>query len=157
MSDLREALDSWKSFHRQLVDLLGLPVVERNVTLAAVRDLLARAGTGGWEGESWDIHRNFAAGEGCAVQPDTEEERYFLALALGGEVGEYQNLVKKDWRGDAARSEAGEEFDRADRRKEGLGDVAIQLNLSCRAEGWTIDEVAAHVMPKVRRRFGGGS
>jgi len=29
-----------------------------------------------------------------------DDDRHFLALALGGEVGELQNLIKKAWRGD---------------------------------------------------------
>lgn len=30
----------------------------------------------------------------------SDEDKRFLALSLGGEVGELQNIIKKEWRGD---------------------------------------------------------
>lgn len=50
----------------------------------------------------WDLHKRFVAKAG--FEPGSEEDLRFLALAMGGEVGEVLNLVKKNWRGDPVDS-----------------------------------------------------
>lgn len=61
-----------------------------------------------------------------------DEDRRFLALALGGEVGELQNLVKKEWRGDQNSN-----F-RSDLMLE-MADIRIYLELLSKAYGIDLD------------------
>lgn len=59
----------------------------------------------------------------------------FLALALGGEVGELQNLIKKEWRGSRGRT------DRKFMREvaEEMADVRIYLELLANCFGVDLD------------------
>lgn len=50
----------------------------------------------GWREDAVTIHETVKK----KWEAWSPEDRYFLALALGGEVGELQNLIKKEWRGD---------------------------------------------------------
>ena len=62
----------------------------------------------------WELHKRFVAK--ARIEPGSLEDVRFLALALGGEVGEVLNQVKKSWReatppfSDALYEELGDVF-----------------------------------------------
>jgi NTP pyrophosphatase (non-canonical NTP hydrolase) len=51
-----------------------------------------------WKEKACIIHEYFVKKRGETMGSDGD--RRYIALALGGEAGEMQNLVKKEWRGD---------------------------------------------------------
>lgn len=65
----------------------------------------------------------------------SEEDRYFLALSLCGEVGELANLIKKQWDGRSDPPTAIEIFDE-------LADVRILLELLAECFGVDLDYAA---------------
>jgi len=78
----------------------------------------------------------------------SDEDIRFLALALGGEVGELQNLIKKIWRGDFTLHERWTEIAGE------MADVRVYLELFARACGYDLDGcVRAQALPKIRRRW----
>lgn len=56
----REVIESWKAWHRELASALKLSIVERNVTLAAVKALASRDGVVVAEGV-WDEFGGYVA------------------------------------------------------------------------------------------------
>jgi NTP pyrophosphatase (non-canonical NTP hydrolase) len=74
----------------------------------------------------------------------SEEDKRFLTLALCGEVGELANLVKKEWRGDGARTAA---------IREELVDVRIYLELLAVAFGVDLDRACMHKIPELYNRW----
>lgn len=57
-----------------------------------------------WKEEAFALHEAKIKYKG-KWKPYSPEDQRFLALSVGGEVGEMQNLVKKEWRGDLEEQE----------------------------------------------------
>ena len=68
-----------------------------------------------------------------------DEDRRFLALALGGKVGEIQNVVKKAWRGDGDPLYEG-------KIAEEMADARIYLELLAYAHGMDLDAACTEVV-----------
>jgi NTP pyrophosphatase (non-canonical NTP hydrolase) len=80
---------------------------------------------------------------------DTQKEKLILgALGLAGESGEVVDLIKK-W------SFAGHDLDADDLLNE-MGDVLWYIALMCSAFGWTLEDVIAANVAKLRRRYPDG-
>ena len=75
------------------------------------------------------------------------EDQRFLALALGGEVGELQNLIKKEWRGffdvKGYKSKVADE----------LSDIRIYLELLAVAFEVNLDQACEMKVKKLCRRW----
>lgn len=78
-----------------------------------------------------------------------DEDRHFLALALGGEVGELQNLVKKEWRGSFAVHDR--EF--LAKIGEEMADIRIYLDLLARGFGVDLDRACEEKIPELLKRW----
>ncbi|MGH2627744.1 MAG: hypothetical protein ACRDHY_13960 [Anaerolineales bacterium] len=80
-------------------------------------------------------------------QPWSDEDRRFLALALGGEVGELQNVIKKAWRGDDDPTYEG-------KLAEEMADARIYLELLALAHGMDLDAACVEIVrSKLRARW----
>ena len=84
-------------------------------------------------------------------EPWSTEDTRFLCLALGGEVGELQNLVKKEWRGDINTTES--LFPWREELAEELADVRIYLELLAEGFGIDLDEVCRKKITKLVERW----
>ncbi len=76
-----------------------------------------------------------------------EHQRY-MALALAGEVGEFLNLVKKEWRGDPNLGLAHQT-----KKLDEASDIFIYWLLLCHAHGWGIEAVMRHANAKAQRKI----
>lgn len=103
------------------------------------------AGEKTWQEEVWDIHLRALKKSG--IRPGTDEDIRFLALALGGEAGELQNLIKKTWRGDFTIDEAIEEIQFE------LADIQVYLELLGHCLRIDLDDAVLAKMPEIRRKF----
>lgn len=76
-----------------------------------------------------------------------------MGLALGGEVGEVQNLIKKLARGDygSMRESAFKEKFIVNIREE-LGDVLFYFVSLCSSLGIELDDVVENIIPKVEAK-----
>lgn len=79
----------------------------------------------------------------------SDEDKRFLALALGGEVGELQNLIKKEWRGDAV----GLVNTWKDRLELEMADIRIYLELLAKAYKVDLDHACEKKMKEVIGRW----
>lgn len=70
------------------------------------------------------------------------------ALGLCGEAGEFADHVKK-----AQHHRLGIDADREAKMKKELGDVLWYLAHACNVMGWTLDEIAALNITKLRARY----
>lgn len=72
----------------------------------------------------------------------SEEDKRFLALAIAGEVGEFCNLVKKDWQeeGGIAKPKDG---DRAEKKRLELADIRIYLEMLALAYNVDLDRACS--------------
>jgi NTP pyrophosphatase (non-canonical NTP hydrolase) len=80
----------------------------------------------------------------------SDEDRRFLALALGGEVGELQNLIKKDWRGDTNAHNLGAWREKVEME---LADIRIYLELLARAYEIDLDEACEKKQVELLERW----
>lgn len=98
-----------------------------------------------WQDEVWEIHLRAIKKSGIRV--GTNDDTRFLALALGGEVGELQNIIKKAWRGDFEIEEMIEDIELE------LADIQIYLELLARSMRLDLTDAVHAKMPEVRRKF----
>jgi len=98
-----------------------------------------------WQEEVWAIHLRAIKKSGIRV--GTNDDTRFLALALGGEVGELQNIIKKAWRGDFEIEEMIEEIELE------LADIQIYLELLARSMRLDLTDAVYEKMPEIRRKF----
>lgn len=101
----------------------------------------------GWKHDTAALHRLIVK----RWEPWSEEDVRFLAIGLAGEVGEFLNLIKKDWRGD---------FDTKAKRRQLMKDVRgefadIRIYLELLAIGCNVnlDEACERKMPELFRRW----
>jgi NTP pyrophosphatase (non-canonical NTP hydrolase) len=97
-----------------------------------------------WQWEVERIHTTATAIKKSGIIPWSVEDQRFLALALGGEVGELQNMIKKEWRGDG-------DF-RAGIKKE-LADIRVYLHLLATSLTIDLDEAVEEKLPEIRAKF----
>ncbi len=95
-----------------------------------------------WQERAVHIHERFIAGK---WETWHNEDLRFLTLALAGEVGEFANLLKKQWRGDGLLDvrEAGKE----------LADIRIYLELISQCLALDLDEEADLKLDEVELRL----
>ena len=98
-----------------------------------------------WQEEVWEIHLRAIKKSGIRV--GTDEDTQFLALALGGEVGELQNIIKKAWRGDFAIDEMIEEIELE------LADIQVYLELLARSMRLNLTDAVHAKLPEIRQKF----
>lgn len=98
-----------------------------------------------WQDEVWDIHGRAIKKSGIRV--GTDEDTRFLALALSGEVGELNNILKKAWRGDFVIDEVIEEVELE------LADIQIYLELLARSMRLDLTDAVHAKLPEVRKKF----
>lgn len=98
-----------------------------------------------WQEEVWEIHLRAIKKTGIRV--GTDEDTRFLALALGGEVGELQNIIKKAWRGDFAIEEMIEEIEKE------LADIQVYLELLARNMRLDLTDAVHAKLPEIRQKF----
>lgn len=98
------------------------------------------------QNHGWQITRELGG-----LDPDSREYIYFLGLALSGEVGELNNMLKKAWRGDKSLNDA-------DFRREIKKEVADCFNYVVLLAGKMgiadIEAVALEKSHEVMRRHG---
>lgn len=80
----------------------------------------------------------------------SDEDKRFLALALGGEVGELQNLIKKEWRGDTNTGLVNTWHDRLALE---MADIRIYLELLAKAYKVDLDQACERKMKEVVGRW----
>lgn len=80
----------------------------------------------------------------------TDSDRRYLALALGGEVGEMQNLVKKEWRGDLKKAQKQEIHHKIAME---LADIRIYLEHLANAYGVDLDEACEAKTEELKQRW----
>jgi NTP pyrophosphatase (non-canonical NTP hydrolase) len=97
-----------------------------------------------WKQEVLAIHT--LAIKKSGIRPFSTEDVRFLALALCGEVGEFANLVKKEWRGDMVEGMS------AKMRAE-LADIAVYHFLLCTALGINVELAIQEKLPEIRMKF----
>ena len=98
-----------------------------------------------WQDEVWEIH--VRAIKKAGIRVGTDEDTQFLALALGGEVGELQNIIKKAWRGDFVIDEMIEEIEFE------LADIQVYLELLARSMRLNLTDAVHAKLPEIRRKF----
>lgn len=76
------------------------------------------------------------------------EDTHFLALALGGECGELQNVIKKLWRGDLSITN-----ETLTRIEDEIADVRIYLELLAASFGIDVDKACEAKIPELYRRW----
>lgn len=92
----------------------------------ALRELREAAA---WRDTCWTIHAVVAK----KWEVGSDEDLRFIALALSGEMGELNNLIKKAWRGDFHLKEKWTEV------SDEIADVRIYLELLTRILGLDLD------------------
>lgn len=80
----------------------------------------------------------------------SDSDRRYLALALGGEVGEMQNLVKKEWRGDVKKKQKKELHHKIAME---LADIRIYLEHLANAYGVNLDDACEEKTEELRARW----
>ena len=96
-----------------------------------------------WQWEVERIHTTAIKRSGISAW--SLDDQRFLALALGGEVGELQNMIKKQWRGD--------DLDLCPAIKKELADIRIYLHLLATALEVDLDEAVEEKLPEIRAKF----
>lgn len=98
-----------------------------------------------WQEEVWEIHLRAIKKSG--IRPGTDEDTRFLALALSGEVGELNNIIKKAWRGDFAIEEMIGDIELE------LADIQIYLELLTRSMRLDLTDAVHAKLPEIRKKF----
>jgi NTP pyrophosphatase (non-canonical NTP hydrolase) len=106
-----------------------------------------------WREKAQVIREMFVKRRGDKLGDDND--RRYLALALGGEVGEMQNLVKKEWRGDFKKGKkkpAADDTFKYQLASE-LADIRIYLEHLSNSYGVNLDDACETKTEELRRRW----
>ena len=101
-----------------------------------------------WREKAQVIREMFVKKRGDKLGSDND--RRYLALALGGEVGEMQNLVKKEWRGDLKKTQKAELHHKIAME---LADIRIYLEHLADAYGVNLDEACETKTEELKQRW----
>lgn len=106
-----------------------------------------------WKEKAHIVREMFAKKRGDKLGSDTDQR--YLALALGGEVGELQNLIKKEWRGDFKKGKKkGNSYDTfLYQVSSEMADIRIYLEHLANAYGVNLDEACELKTEELRRRW----
>lgn len=99
-----------------------------------------------WQDQSRGIHHWFRS-RFPAIGIGTASEVHFLALALGGECGELQNVIKKCWRGDSGFAAKREEI------ASEIADIRIYMEHLADALGIDVDEACRKKIAELQKRW----
>ncbi len=101
-----------------------------------------------WKEKAQVIREMFVKKRGDTLGSDND--RRYLALALGGEVGEMQNLIKKEWRGDVKKNQKKELRHKIAME---LADIRIYLEHLANAHNVDLDAACEEKTEELRTRW----